>query len=154
VEATTRFFAGIVSANLRIVTIGDTTRLAGAISANIAIGAGQSVIAHQGIVREDATDIRCTGVVRTKLPIRADNGYPSLASPLQALFIGGTLVTIVAGNLVVHVQAADFKITVVIGAEIIIVAGSRFPRLALASGTGIILGASVRVVARIDIGSK
>ena len=140
--------AGIVGADLVVITIRGPTRLAATAAAQVTNGASVTIVAEGLIVGEDTAVVRVTGVIGAPILVVACEGYSVPAGAIGAGRFDGACIAIVAESGLVHGNAPLGQIAVVGGALIAIVAHDHGTAGALPPVAGIILGAEVAIVAR------
>ena len=146
--------AAIVSADIGVVAIGRTTSTTLLVSANISCGACISIIAWCGVCSVHTTLVGVTAIVGAEVGIVAVLSSRTIANPSQTDVRRGTEITVVAGRVIGHIDAATFGNAAIVGADISVIAVQRHSAFALTqfaeilgrTGAAVITGHSIQLV--------
>jgi len=154
VKTTTLGAAGIVGADVAIITVKFPAGETPTIRAKIAICAGISIVADHRIVRESTSRIRVTGIVGTELFVVADYGDAAPASTVGTKLVGSTRVSVIADHRIIEMEAPLVKVAQVIGANVVVIASYRLSGTTHSILADVVHGATAAIIAGLFIGNE
>jgi len=140
--------AAVVGTDVAIVAGRRRAAHARPAAASVVGGAGITVVARDVVVDVHATSLRIANVVGTDIAVVTVGRRAPDTRPIGAGVAGGAGVAVAARGRIVGVRAASGRVTVVVGADVAIVAVRRQAAHARPPTAGVVGGAGVAVVAR------
>src|SRR5207244_1342767 len=125
VDTAQSWVAGIVRADVAVVAVGRRAAHTGPRGASVSRGAGDAVIAGDGVGGVDAARSWVAGVGRADVAVVAVGRRAAHTGPRGAGVSRGTVVAVIAGDGVVGVDAARSRVAGVGGADVAVVAIGR-----------------------------
>jgi len=144
--------AGIVGADIAIVTNLSFRTCALAVRTNVGNGAGVAIITLENVGHIGAACLRVAAVIGAVFSIGAISHATSGTSTFQANVIAGAGISIVACNCIVLIDTSYSRVTGIIGADISVVTNSHSGAGTDTVRTNILCGTSVSIVTSFSIG--
>jgi len=144
--------AGIIGANLIVITICGTTRLATTGTAHIPGCTGIVVTAIRLIVGEYTTVVRVARIIRATVSVIAGEGNSTTTDPFGAGGLYGASIFVVAHPRLIEGHASLCQVTETSRAFVAIVAKHHRPARALPSSASIIFGTYIAIVTGVLVG--